>query len=305
MTTIRIAPSILSADFANMGEAVQKAEQGGADFIHLDVMDGNFVPVITFGHHMCAAVKKHTKLPIDAHLMVREPARYIQLFAEAGAEYFTFHAEAETHIHRTIQAVKAAGMKAGVSLNPATPLSAIECVLSECDMVLLMTVNPGYGGQAFIPEVLPKIAQLAQMIKQTGKDILLESGPDVYELLDLGLGRCRLCVAAPAGWSEDTSRPLRVAGKFANIAKRYYAAGNREIEFIELHGSIELAPLIGLADVIVDLVESGATLRDNNLFIVAEIMPISARLIVNKAAYKFKNERIGAITAALAAAAAP
>ena len=125
-----------------------------------------------------------------------------------------------------------------------------------------------------------------------GKDILIESGPNVYELLDLGIGRCRICVAAPNGFEEDKERPLRVATKFTNVSKRYYASLNREIDLINLHGSIELAPIIGLSDVIVDIVESGATLRENDLSVISEIAPISARLIANKASYRFKSTRI-------------
>ncbi len=157
---IKIAPSILSADFARMGVDVEMLEQSGADWIHFDVMDGHFVPNITFGPAMCKAVRPHSKLPLDVHLMVERPGDWIGPFRDAGADIVTFHVEAERHIHRVLQAIHSAGMKAGVVLNPASPLSLCEEVLRDCDLVLLMSVNPGFGGQKFIPRVLRKIEDL-------------------------------------------------------------------------------------------------------------------------------------------------
>ena len=160
---IKIAPSILSADFAHMGQAVQMLEKSGADYIHFDVMDGHFVPNLTFGPPMCKALRPLTKLPLDVHLMVERPGDWVSRFRDAGADIVTFHVEAERHIHRVLQSIHDADMKAGVVLNPATPLSMCEDVLDECDMVLLMSVNPGFGGQKFIPHVLKKIEKLNDM----------------------------------------------------------------------------------------------------------------------------------------------
>ncbi|MBQ6234994.1 MAG: ribulose-phosphate 3-epimerase [Clostridia bacterium] len=172
---IKIAPSILSANFAAMGEAVSKLSAQGADWVHFDVMDGNFVPNITFGPDMCKALRPLTDLPLDVHLMVEHPGDWIEPFRKAGADILTFHAESsERHLHRALQAIHAAGMKAGVVLNPATPISACVHLLPECDLVLLMSVNPGFGGQSFIPETLNKIRALKAEIESRGLDTLIE-----------------------------------------------------------------------------------------------------------------------------------
>ena len=171
---IKIAPSILSADFSQMGAAVERLSDWGADWVHFDVMDGHFVPNLTFGPMMCAAVRPLTKLPLDVHLMVSRPADWIEPFHKAGADCITFHVEAEAHVHRTLQSIRALGMRAGVVLNPATPVCMVEAVLPLCDLVLLMSVNPGFGGQAFIPEVLDKIRALQAMIDARGLSTEIE-----------------------------------------------------------------------------------------------------------------------------------
>tara|TARA_B100000674_G_scaffold485573_1_gene492637 strand:- start:167 stop:829 length:663 start_codon:yes stop_codon:yes gene_type:complete len=161
-----IAPSLLSCDFARLAEEIAAIEAAGADWLHLDVMDGRFVPNITFGMPIVAAMKKVSTKPLDTHLMIVEPDRYIEGFAEAGSDWITVHAEACPHLHRSLQAIRSTGAKAGVSLNPGTSLNAIEEVLGDCDQVLIMTVNPGFGGQNFIESGLKKIARLRRMIDE-------------------------------------------------------------------------------------------------------------------------------------------
>jgi ribulose-phosphate 3-epimerase len=163
-----IAPSILSADFARLGEEVKAAETAGGDWIHIDVMDGRFVPNLTFGPPVIAAVRSATKLPFDVHLMIEQPERSIADYAAAGADRITVHAEACLHLHRTIYAIKERGLPAGVALNPATPVSALEPVLDDVDLVLVMTVNPGFGGQTFIPYSLEKLRRLRAMLDERG-----------------------------------------------------------------------------------------------------------------------------------------
>ena len=162
----KIAPSILSADFTRLGDEIKAVEQAGADYIHIDVMDGHFVPNITIGPLVVEAVKRITTLPLDVHLMISDPDQYIHDFSEAGADILTVHAEAVHHLHRTIHLIKSKGIRASVSLNPASPLEFLHYILGDLDMVLLMTVNPGFGGQRFIPAVLPKIKLLRDMIEK-------------------------------------------------------------------------------------------------------------------------------------------
>src|SRR5262245_57896066 len=169
-----IAPSILSADFAHLADEVAAVERGGADLLHVDVMDGHFVPNLTVGPPIVEALKKVTKLPLDCHLMITNADAFISEFADAGADYLTVHVEACTHLHRTVQSIKERGVKAGVTLNPATSLHTLEEILPDADLILIMSVNPGFGGQAFIPSSLKKIATLRQMIDRSGGHAMLE-----------------------------------------------------------------------------------------------------------------------------------
>jgi ribulose-phosphate 3-epimerase len=189
---LKIAPSILSANFAKLGEEIVAVERAGADYIHVDVMDGHFVPNITIGPLIVEAIRPVTKLPLDVHLMIDNPDQYIEAFAKAGADYITVHVEACRHLHRTIHHIKSFGIKAGVVLNPATPVNTLQHILKDIDMVLLMSVNPGFGGQKFIPEVLPKIRKVKEMADSIGKEIEIE--------IDGGVNSetAKLCVEAGA-----------------------------------------------------------------------------------------------------------
>lgn len=180
MFTNKIAPSILAADYANFASELKRIEETDAEYVHIDIMDGQFVPNISFGADVVASMRKHSKLVFDCHLMVVDPERYVEAYAQAGADIMTIHTESTKHIHGALQKIKAAGMKAGVVINPGTPVSALKPVLNLVDQVLIMTVNPGFGGQAFIPECLEKVEEVASLRETLGLtfDIEVDGGVD-------------------------------------------------------------------------------------------------------------------------------
>lgn len=213
---IKIAPSILSADFSQLGDEVKKVEAAGADMIHIDVMDGHFVPNLTFGPPVIAALRKVTKLPFDVHLMVRNPQDLIDPFVKAGADIITLHAETSPHLHRLIQNVKELGVKAAVALNPSTSLSAIEEILDELDMILIMSVNPGFGGQKFISSALNKIERLRAILNQRNLavDIQVDGGINEGTAAQVVAAGANVLVAGSAIYgSADMARTIQILKK--------------------------------------------------------------------------------------------
>ncbi len=207
MTALRISPSILAADFARLGEEVAAITKAGADFVHIDVMDGHFVPNLTIGPAVVKALRPHSDLPFDVHLMISPIDPYIDEFVEAGANIITVHPEAGPHLHRTIQRIKAAGVQAGVALNPASPVSLIEPVIDDIDLVLVMSVNPGFGGQVFLDSQLRKIEALRAMIDNTGRDVMLEvdGGVNAKTALSVVSAGADVLVAGSAVFRGDPS----------------------------------------------------------------------------------------------------
>jgi ribulose-phosphate 3-epimerase len=204
---VRIAPSILSADFSRLGDELRAAEEGGADWIHLDVMDGHFVPNITIGPLVAAAARKATRLPLDAHLMITDPDRYFPAFLEAGVDSITVHVEGAVHLHRTVESIRAAGSRAGVALNPATPVESIREVLSIVDLVLVMSVNPGFGGQRFIDHSLDKIRSVRLLLDQVGStaDLQVDGGVDRSNIAAVVEAGANVVVAGSAVYNTAAS----------------------------------------------------------------------------------------------------
>lgn len=215
---LKLAPSILSADFGHLAEDVKKIEEGGADYIHVDVMDGHFVPNISFGAPVMKCLNGKTELPYDVHLMIENPDMYIDDFVTTPqTEYITVHQEACVHLHRTIQNIKSKGVKAGVSINPATPVSTLECILPDVDLVLIMSVNPGFGGQKFIPGALEKVRELAEIKRAKNLDFVIEIDggitlDNIQEVMDAGV---EMAVAGSAVFkAEDVVQRVRDFKKF-------------------------------------------------------------------------------------------
>jgi len=216
---IKIAPSILSANFLSLGEEIKAAETAGADMLHIDIMDGHFVPNITIGPFIVEAIRTITSLPLDVHLMIEKPDSYLRDFIKAGADYLTIHYEASIHLHRTVQRIKESGVRAGVSLNPATPVWSLEDIVPDIDLVLLMSVNPGFGGQEFIPQVIDKIKMLKKLIREKGlsPSIEIDGGVKLENIPDIIAAGADILVMGSAFFNaEDYANVVR---KFREITR--------------------------------------------------------------------------------------
>jgi ribulose-phosphate 3-epimerase len=220
--SVTIAPSILSADFAALGEAVAAVERGGADLIHVDVMDGHFVPNLTVGPAVVRCLKRVTRVPLDVHLMITDPDRYIEAFRDAGAALMSVHVEVLPHLHRTVQAIKALGAKAGVVLNPSTPVKALEQIAGDVDFVLVMSVDPGFGGQAFIPRSESKVREVRALLDRAGRTaapVAIDGGIDLTTAPRVAAAGARIIVAGSAIFhSQDPERATRELKAAANSA---------------------------------------------------------------------------------------
>ena len=218
MKTKKIAPSLLSADFSNIEKDIKMVEKGGADVLHLDIMDGHFVPNITFGPFVIKAIKRVATIPLDVHLMIENPGDYIAAFCDAGADYLTVHVEATPHLHRVLQQIRAKGVKAGVSLNPHTPLSTIEEVLGDLDMILIMAVNPGFGGQSFIPNTLDKLKRLQKMLKKHNAEhveVEVDGGIKLENIREVSEAGCDIFVSGSGIFKADN--PIEMIRKMKKI----------------------------------------------------------------------------------------
>ena len=224
--SVRIAPSILSADFAALGAAIAAVERGGADLIHVDVMDGHFVPNITIGPPVVASIRKVAKVPLDVHLMITDPDKYIDAFAKAGAAMISVHVEVLPHLHRTVHAIKALGAKAGVVINPATPAAALEDIAADVDFVLVMSVNPGFGGQTFIPHSETKLREVRALLDRHGSQasIEIDGGIDATNIARVVAAGAQIIVAGAAIFNtpdpERATRELKAAALGASVSPR-------------------------------------------------------------------------------------